>query len=427
MTTLVHGCGLDRARGRMRGRVCGGAILLVALAGGCSDQADKPTDPGDTTAPAAVTDLRVESVTANSADLAWTSPGDDGSVGTATLYDLRFSRIPITDDNWSAAGGAADEPVPLAAGTPVSFTLGELADTSTYYFALRTIDEAGNRSELSNVVSATTPLAPDPYDPSDYATMAGLVADGLAAIDPFLPAVADFVGRAPGEVLTQSSHPSGPAGAPTGIGDCPTFDWQVDGRDASLTIDYGAGCVAPDGVTRSGSILLAGTYRQSTGLDLSAQFSQFFVDDGSEPYEIDGTFGLEGSRTQVALTVDAEVIRRIASSTSVVATVTMDITTGADAWDTEFVLNGSGSAVQEGATFSFSMVDVVWPAGCYTPESGVVHLHIPPEYLDDFGLPGSSELTVDLDFAAPEYDAPVCDGVVLVTVGPYHTEVTLWE
>lgn len=45
----------------------------------------------DTTPPAKVTDLKVVSVTGSSVTITWTAPGNDGNVGTAVLYDIRYS------------------------------------------------------------------------------------------------------------------------------------------------------------------------------------------------------------------------------------------------------------------------------------------------------------------------------------------------
>ena len=49
------------------------------------------TSPPDTTPPAAVSNLATSSPTTNSITLNWTAPGDDGSTGTATTYDIRYS------------------------------------------------------------------------------------------------------------------------------------------------------------------------------------------------------------------------------------------------------------------------------------------------------------------------------------------------
>lgn len=88
----------------------------------------------------------------------WTAPGDDGNVGTATEYDLRYATFPITNANWNTATQAVGEPSPRSAGGVDSFAITGLAPLTTYYIAVKTRDEAYNWSPLSNVVSKTTSL-----------------------------------------------------------------------------------------------------------------------------------------------------------------------------------------------------------------------------------------------------------------------------
>jgi hypothetical protein len=89
--------------------------------------------------------------------LNWTAPGDDGAVGTAESYDVRYSINPITTlAEFNAATPASGEPAPHAAGTAESFTVTGLGPGTTYFVRLRTADESGNVSVLSNSTSATT-------------------------------------------------------------------------------------------------------------------------------------------------------------------------------------------------------------------------------------------------------------------------------
>ncbi|MEK0312723.1 fibronectin type III domain-containing protein [Cohnella sp. 56] len=106
----------------------------------------------DTFAPARTDDLRVTAKTMTSATLSWTAPGDDGNERTATQYDIRYSTSPITASNWSSATQAIGEPTPQVAGTTQSFTVLGLTTGATYYFAMKTRDNAGNESDLSNTV-----------------------------------------------------------------------------------------------------------------------------------------------------------------------------------------------------------------------------------------------------------------------------------
>ncbi len=110
----------------------------------------------DGTPPAAVTDLAVTGGTDTSLTLMWTAPGDDGNVGTASHYDIRYSTSAITAGNWGAATPCNGEPTPQAAGSAETFVVTPLS-SGTYHFALKTGDEVTNWSLLSNVPSATTP------------------------------------------------------------------------------------------------------------------------------------------------------------------------------------------------------------------------------------------------------------------------------
>lgn len=110
----------------------------------------------DTIAPAAVSNLAASNATGSSIDISWTAPGDDGSTGTATSYDLRYSTAAITDDNFSSATQVTDEPVPSVAGSSQSMIVTGLSTSTVYYFALKTSDEVPNTSGISNVPSETT-------------------------------------------------------------------------------------------------------------------------------------------------------------------------------------------------------------------------------------------------------------------------------
>ncbi len=113
-----------------------------------------PTE--DTISPDAVTDLALSNPSGSAMTVSWTAPGDDESAGTASSYDLRYSTSAITDANWSTATQVSGEPAPSAAGSGESMTVSGLTEDTTYYFALKTSDEAPNESGLSNVPSLAT-------------------------------------------------------------------------------------------------------------------------------------------------------------------------------------------------------------------------------------------------------------------------------
>ncbi|HEX6790377.1 MAG TPA: S8 family serine peptidase, partial [Candidatus Krumholzibacteria bacterium] len=110
----------------------------------------------DAVAPGAVADLAAGEPGSTTVPLAWSATGDDSVTGTASQYDLRFSTSPIDSSNFAGATPAAGAPAPKAAGQPESFEVSGLAYNTTYYFALVVVDDRGNRSPLSNVVTATT-------------------------------------------------------------------------------------------------------------------------------------------------------------------------------------------------------------------------------------------------------------------------------
>ena len=88
----------------------------------------------------------------DSLTLRWTAVGDDSLSGTAAAYDLRMAGSPITASNWSTATALSGLPAPLASGATQQVVVRRLAPGSTYYFALRVRDDAGNWSGLSNGV-----------------------------------------------------------------------------------------------------------------------------------------------------------------------------------------------------------------------------------------------------------------------------------
>lgn len=110
----------------------------------------------DLTPPSTVADLDSSTVTENSATMSWTAPGDDGSIGLATAYDLRYSTSPITTANFASATPVNPQPTPLFAGAPQFYIVLGLTLNQDYYLAIKTRDDAGNWSSMSNVAHVRT-------------------------------------------------------------------------------------------------------------------------------------------------------------------------------------------------------------------------------------------------------------------------------
>jgi ELWxxDGT repeat protein len=107
--------------------------------------------------PSPVTDLSGVDAGPRSAKLTWTSTGDDGGLGTAAAYDLRYGTTPIDEQIFVTATPVASPNLPKPAGNPESLEVFGLSPGTTYYFALKVIDDVGNASPLSNVAAITTP------------------------------------------------------------------------------------------------------------------------------------------------------------------------------------------------------------------------------------------------------------------------------
>lgn len=119
--------------------------------------------------------------------LSWTAPGDNGTEGRASAYELRYSTAPPGADTtawWSAATAIPSPPAPRSAGLAESLAVSGLAAEVPHFFALRAVDEAGNRSGISNVTSASP--APDTTGPPPDTS--GAPPD---SIPPAISAVAD--------------------------------------------------------------------------------------------------------------------------------------------------------------------------------------------------------------------------------------------
>jgi chitodextrinase len=130
----------------------------------------------------AVPAVSIAQTTANSILLTWTATGDDSLTGTASQYDLRYSTALITAANFASATSAVNEPAPGESGTSQSHTVTGLQPATTYWFAIKTADDAGNWSLISNVISRTTLAAPDVTRPAPASVAVSSVTDTSATL-----------------------------------------------------------------------------------------------------------------------------------------------------------------------------------------------------------------------------------------------------
>jgi len=133
-----------------------------------SAETPPPPPPPDTIPPSAINDLMIATTTTSTITLVWTAPGNDATSGTAFAYDIRYSPTAITEENWSLAIQVPNKPAPLPAGQTQSFILANLLPNTPYFIAIKTLDEANNVSNLSNIANATTLSLPPTIAETDF-------------------------------------------------------------------------------------------------------------------------------------------------------------------------------------------------------------------------------------------------------------------
>jgi hypothetical protein len=111
------------------------------------------TTKNESMPPAPVMDLKATALSESEILLTWTAPGDDGTVGTASRYDIRYE-IHLLTFKWGSADTVTGEPPPKPGGELDSFIVTGLDPNNAYQFAMKSYDEMPNESELSNITLA---------------------------------------------------------------------------------------------------------------------------------------------------------------------------------------------------------------------------------------------------------------------------------
>ena len=118
--------------------------------------------PTDEIPPNIITDLAATAgPNIGQISLTWTAPGDSGTDGTASQYDMRWSDAGSINSwaTWNAANQIADEPIPSPYGSAESYIFECPACDATYWFNIRAGDEVPNwaNPDFSNSPSAFNP------------------------------------------------------------------------------------------------------------------------------------------------------------------------------------------------------------------------------------------------------------------------------
>jgi hypothetical protein len=159
-----------------------GTMPTVTATGGAGVQGGGSGQAGTVTLvsvdhqpPAPISPLTVGTVTSVSATLQWTSTGNNGTVGTATVYDLRYILSApgvMSETQYQTAFQVSGEPAPLVSGTSQSMPVTGLTPSTNYCFAIKAIDAAGNVSALDVTGTYSTPGVPGTTSTACFTTQA---------------------------------------------------------------------------------------------------------------------------------------------------------------------------------------------------------------------------------------------------------------
>jgi hypothetical protein len=113
--------------------------------------------------PARITDLATSNPTETSITLSWTAPGDNGTLGTATGYVVKYSTSgPVNASNWTSVAVYTQTWTPLPAGSTETRVASGLKYATRYWFAVESYDEVPNYGGVSNSPKETTLIPPGP-------------------------------------------------------------------------------------------------------------------------------------------------------------------------------------------------------------------------------------------------------------------------
>ncbi|HZI13854.1 MAG TPA: lamin tail domain-containing protein, partial [Myxococcus sp.] len=126
----------------------GSFVLVASTENPALGTANIPVAITDNLAPAPAAQLDAVLEEDDSVRLSWRATGDDGALGRAARYELRFSDAVIDESNFGQAAqlttGTPGDSGTLETALADGLTLGR-----TYYFGLRIIDGVGNASALT--------------------------------------------------------------------------------------------------------------------------------------------------------------------------------------------------------------------------------------------------------------------------------------
>ncbi len=151
---------------------------------------------GDIVSPADINDLTINSVSSNSILLNWTAVGDDDYDGTADSYIIKIHTESIDESNWQNIPEIEQSVAPQNAGITESFLLTDLEPLTSYYAAIKVLDDVQNISNLSNIVNTVTTEIPDEIPPGQITDLTATPSETEIELIWTAPGDDDFEGTA---------------------------------------------------------------------------------------------------------------------------------------------------------------------------------------------------------------------------------------
>jgi hypothetical protein len=153
--------------------VVGSGAQRLALAGGYRVKVTARPEP-DSVAPGALADLGVMDVTSSSAQLAFTSPGDDGLVGKVKGYEIRMRAdgLDVTEENFADSFPVTTTIPPGSAGDLREVKIEGLLFETEYVVGIRAYDDCRNTGPIALLRFTTSPRNVGEVDACFVATAA---------------------------------------------------------------------------------------------------------------------------------------------------------------------------------------------------------------------------------------------------------------
>lgn len=112
--------------------------------------------PTDLVTTSPIANLKNIKATTSSITLSWSQTDNPDFVGNVVGYDVRYSNKPIDGSNWFQADTLTSDNIRTDAKGAQSLEVSKLTPGSHYWFAVKTLDQFGQESAISNIVEGKT-------------------------------------------------------------------------------------------------------------------------------------------------------------------------------------------------------------------------------------------------------------------------------